>query len=122
MTKKNIIDMLSNGVISIDSIRLSDYSEYDADKCHDGGYYGFWETYTQTEACSWVKSYGSTASLDFDYCPCCGCFYSTEECNQCDGTYEYVSINELIKILDDFNLDDDHFIDITFKTHKRVRE
>lgn len=121
MNKSTLIDMLNNGV-SIDTIRLSDYSEYDPDKCHNSSCYGFWETYTYTEACSWVKSYGTTASLDFDYCACCGCFYSTPECNQCDGTYEYVSISELIKIIEDFNLDNDHFIDVIFKTYERVQE
>ena len=122
MNKLTLIHMLEHGTARIEGITLNDYSEYDPDRCHDGGCYGFWETYIQTETCSWVKTYGTTASLDIDYCPCCGCFYNTAKCNQCDGTFEHVTINELIKIIENFDLDDEHYIDIIFKTHERVQE
>lgn len=55
MTKEIILNMLSKGGVSIDSITLADYSEYDSDKCNNGGCYIYYETYTQTDSCSWVK-------------------------------------------------------------------
>lgn len=33
----------------ITNVRFNDFSEYDSDKCHNGGCYGFWTDYTRLE-------------------------------------------------------------------------
>ena len=59
---------------NIKRVRFNDYSNYDPEKCHDGGAYGFWTNFYRTEANSdtWEAEYHTTA--DFGFCPCCGRF------------------------------------------------
>lgn len=122
MTKEIILNMLSKGMVSIDSITLADYSGYEPDKCNNGGCYIYYETYTQTDSCSWVKTYSSSAGLDFDYCPCCGNFYTGSQCNHCDGKFEYVSTGDLIAILENYGVDEKHSIEIVYKKYDTARE
>ena len=112
MTKEIILSMLKER-ISIDSITLADYSKYKEDKCNNNHCCIYYETYTTTGD-SWVRSYRTSAGFDFNYCPCCGNFY-TEFCDNCNGTFEHVSTADLIEILENYSVDENHSIEIVYK-------
>lgn len=62
--------MKRNSLIGVDRVRFNDFSQYDSEKCNNGGCYGFWTNYDRLDNGTWKVSYGTTA--DFDYCPVCG--------------------------------------------------
>ena len=103
-------------------VRLNDDSEYDPERCHTGGAYGFWTDYNRMEDGRWYVSYGTTA--DFEFCPVCGSF-NDHYCDDDDeafghdsgyscGEYEVITTAELIEIINSFVEDEDHYI--TYKS------
>lgn len=75
---------------------FNNFSEYDSEKCNNGGCYGFWTDYNQIENHNWQVSYGTTA--DFEYCPCCGSHYDYDlDCYSC-GDFEIVTTLKRTKI------------------------
>ena len=88
-------------------ITLNDYSDYDERFCRNGGRYAFWTEYTNIGNDEWERTEHTTA--EFPYCPVCGTFGS---CN-CDKNFEVISTDELKKIVNSFEEDDDHYIEIT---------
>lgn len=97
----------------INKVRFNDYSEYDPDKCNNGGCYGFWTDYDRA-GLGWRVSYGTTS--DFDYCPVCGSFndhyiWDGEEGYSC-GTYEKVSEKELLERIGNFEETDGCYIEL----------
>ena len=91
----------------INKVRFCDYSQYDSEKCRNGGCYGFWTDYTRLDNGKWEVSYGTTA--DFTYCPVCGsfndhyvgddsCFESGYSC----GNFETLTESELLQRIKDF--------------------
>lgn len=106
----NIVDKCDNVTFdTCDTVRLSDYSDYESDKCNNGGCYGFWEDYDRLENGNWELSFHTTA--DFDYCPCCGSFNDhhvwSDEADIYDsgfscGKFETVSTEELVNIINEF--------------------
>lgn len=104
----------------IKRVRFNDYSDYDSEKCNNGGSYGFWTDYSRLENGNWEISYGTTA--DFDYCPVCGCFNDHYEGNDCCyssgyecGEFETVTENELLKLINEFEETDEEYIEYTAK-------
>lgn len=101
------------------TVRLSDFSDYDSEKCNNGGCYGFWTDYDRMENGNWELSFHTTA--DFDYCPCCGSFNDHHVWSDEDdiydsgfscGKFETVSTEELIDIINEFEKqhgDDDNY-------------
>lgn len=93
-----------NGVIRV---TMRDYSDYDSEKCHDGGHYGFWVDYDRLANGKWEVSYGTTA--DIEYCPCCGRFadhYVGDSCHYDSGyscgEYQTITETELLKLINNF--------------------
>lgn len=93
-------------------ISFYDFSEYDFEKCTDGGCYGFWTTYERTHDNCWKISYGTTAEVK--YCPCCGNFAShfdySKECYTC-GDFDTVTDDELLNRINDFVETEDEYIE-----------
>ncbi len=50
-------------------VTIYDFSDYEPEKSHDGGGYGFWTNFNRVDK-NWEVTYGTTA--DFDFCPYCG--------------------------------------------------
>lgn len=97
-------------------IRFNDFSDYDSEKCNNGGCYGFWTDYNRLENGKWEISYGTTADMDF--CPCCGSFndhYVGDDCRydseyDC-GEFGIVTEDELLKIIDEFEENEGEYIE-----------
>ena len=98
---------------NITKVRFNDYTEYDSEKCNNGGCYGFWTDYTRLESGNWEVSYGTTA--DFEFCPVCGSFgshedFETESGYSC-GDFEVISEKELLNRIDKFEETEEKYID-----------
>ena len=99
----------------IKRVRFCDYTEYDSEKCNNGGCYGFWTDYNRLDGGNWEVSYGTTA--DFEFCPVCGsfndhydddcCYESGYEC----GEFETVMETELLKFINEFEETDNKYIE-----------
>lgn len=92
-------------------ITIKSFSEYDPEKCNNGGGYGFWTEYDRTSDDSWEVSYGTTADLEF--CPCCGEFadhydYDNEEYS-C-GEFDTVTTDTLLEKINNSN--EDEFVEV----------
>ena len=99
----------------IKRVRFND-SDYDSEKCNNGGSYGFWTDYSRLENGNWEISYGTTA--DFEYCPVCGNFndhyegdYSCYESGYSCGEYETITEAELLKRINEFEETNDEYIE-----------
>lgn len=103
--------MKKNNLENIVKIRFNDFSEYDSEKCNNGGCYGFWTNYDRHDN-YWKVSYGTTA--DFPYCPCCGNFAShydyDEECYTC-GDFDTITDDELLNRINVFEENEDEYIE-----------
>ena len=101
---------------NIGKVILSDYTEYDSEKCRNGGCYGFRTNYNRVKN-GWAVSYGTTA--DFEYCPVCGSFNNhyigDGDIEYSCGEYEVISEETLVKIIDDFKVDEYHYMDMVEK-------
>ena len=68
-------------------IRLVDESNFDPDRCANGGAYAFWKTFAfDANTKKWYYWYGTTS--DFDYCPRFGDFGDCQNCRfrqQCEA-------------------------------------
>ena len=100
----------------VNRVRFCDYSNYDSEKCNNGGCYGFWTDYNRLENEKWEVSYGTTA--DFEYCPVCGSFNEHYEGDECCyesgyscGEFETVTENELLKLINGFTETDNQYIE-----------
>ena len=111
MTKADIINLIKKNSMDIINIDLYDYSRTEPD-CN-GESCDYWISFTQYNF-SWKKSYYS--SSDMDYCPCCGRFYDGCMCDECEGQYDRLSNKDLIKIIEDFEIDDTHRIEIEYNS------
>lgn len=71
ISKENFMEANLSGICRINVI---DYSDYIAEKSHDGGHYAFYTTFVKEEYDdkSWYIMYSS--SSDFACCPVCGQF------------------------------------------------
>lgn len=86
----------------------SDYSSYQYGGDRTGGNYGYWTTYIRDEKNPdwWNIFYGCTTELPF--CPFCGDFHEpTEDC-----CHTQIKTSDLQKVIDDFEPDEDHWLDI----------
>lgn len=91
----------------IKRVRFCDYTEYDSEKCNNGGAYGFWTNYFRLDNDEWKVSYGTTA--DFSYCPVCGSFndhYKGDDCyyksSYSCGEFKIITEKELLKRINNF--------------------
>lgn len=107
---------MKDNLDGIKRVRFCDYTEYNPEKCNNGGCYGFWTDYIRLENGNWEVSYGTTA--DFDYCPCCGSFNDHYEGDDCCyesgyscGEYNTVTESELLECINDFDETDDEYIE-----------
>lgn len=97
---------------NIKRVRFNDYSNYDPEKCHDGGAYGFWTDYSCLENGNWEISYGTTADMEF--CPCCGSFgdhYDYGEEEYSCGDFETVTTDELLEKINSFEEREGEYIE-----------
>lgn len=97
-------------------VRFNDYTDYDSEKCNNGGCYGFWTDYNRLENGNWEVSYGTTA--DMEYCPCCGSFNDHYEGDDAIydsgyscGDFETVTETELLDRINSFEETDDEYIE-----------
>lgn len=98
---------------NVKKVRFNDFSEYDSEKCNNGGCYGFWTDYSRLENGNWLISYGTTA--DFDYCPCCGSFgdhYDYDEEDYSCGDFETITTEELLERINSFEESAEQYIDV----------
>lgn len=98
---------------NVKKVRFNDFSEYDSEKCNNGGCYGFWTDYSRLENGNWEISYGTTA--DFDYCPCCGSFgdhYDHDEEDYSCGEFETITTEELLERINSFEESAEQYIDV----------
>lgn len=96
-------------------VRLNYFSEYDSEKCNNGGCYGFWTDYTHNKDGNWEISYGTTA--EFEYCPCCGSFedhydYDLQDYSCCG--FEKITTEELLEIINSFKEDENNWINFFY--------
>ena len=56
---------MRNNLENVKRVRFNDFSDYDSEKCNNGGKYGFWTDYDRLENGNWKVSYGTTADLAF---------------------------------------------------------
>lgn len=109
--------MSANELRNLDRVVFKDFSNYDPNKCNNGGSYGFWKTYTRLTSEIFEISYGTTA--DFDYCPVCGCFadhYDGDEDSDYTsgyscGEFDTITEKELLKRINAFIETEDYYID-----------
>ena len=98
---------------NVKKVRFNNFSEYDSEKCSNGGCYGFWTDYSCLENGNWEISYGTTA--DFDYCPVCGCFedhYDYGEEEYSCGDFETITTEELLERINSFEENAEQYIDV----------
>lgn len=100
----------------IKKVTFKDYTGYDAEKCHDGGAYGFWTNYIRLDGEKWEVSHGTTA--DFCYCPVCGSFADHYEGDDCYyqsgyscGEFETVTEKELLDRVNSFQETESEYIE-----------
>lgn len=93
-------------ITKTNKIRFNDYSSYESERGSNGGCYGFWTNYTKRPDGLWEISYGTTSDMDF--CPCCGMFGNC----LCDGEYETVTEDELVRLVNNFHETEDEWIEI----------
>lgn len=97
---------------NVKKVRFNDFSEYDSEKCNDGGSYGFWTDYSRLENGNWEISYGTTADMDF--CSCCGSFgdhYDYDEEEYSCGDFETITTDELLERINSFEEKDGEYIE-----------
>lgn len=87
----------------INMVIVTDYSDYDENKCNDGGHYSYSTIYTKVKE-GWEVSYGTSA--DFTFCPVCGSFEdhyegdeSRHESGYSCGEYETTTDEEVLKAI-----------------------
>lgn len=98
---------------NVKKVRFNDFSEYDSEKCSNGGCYGFWTDCNHLENGNWEISYGTTADMDF--CPCCGSFgdhYDYGEEEYSCGDFETVTTDELLERINSFEENAEQYIDV----------
>lgn len=103
---------------NVNKIRFNDFSEYDSEKCRNGGRYGFWTQYDRIEGEVFEVTYGTTA--DFAYCPCCGSFGDHYAANEDQDIYdsgftcgriETISETEMAELIANFVETEDKYIE-----------
>lgn len=101
---------------NITRVRFNDYTDYDSEKCNNGGCYGFWTDYDRLKNGNWEISYGTTA--DMEYCPCCGSFNdhyegddSIYDSGYSCGNFEQISETELLERINNFTETEDEYIE-----------
>lgn len=114
--------MKKENLNGIQEIRINDYSQYDSEKCNNGGAYGFWTKYDRLPNGKFEISYGTTA--DFEFCPVCGCFndhYDPEYDSEYScGDFEIITETELLEIINNFKETEDFFIDFYMETETEI--
>ena len=98
---------------NVKKVRFNDFSEYDSEKCNNGGCYGFWTDYSRLENGNWEISYGTTADMEF--CPCCGSFgdhYDYGEEEYSCGEFETITTQELLERINSFEESAEQYIDV----------
>lgn len=77
-------------------VKITDYGSFEYGKHNNGGAYSYSTIYKKLDCGLWEVSYSTSASADFEFCPCCGSF----GCNVCDphrdGDYELVNTNKVM--------------------------
>lgn len=86
-------------------VTINYFSDYETEKSHDGGRYGFWTNFNRVGK-NWEVTYGTTA--DFDFCPYCGNWGDSCGCNE----PQIVSSLELLIELSSFRETEDEFIEL----------
>ena len=51
-----VINMKKNNLNGITCVRFNDYTDYDPNRCHNGGSYGFWTDYDRFDNGKWEVS------------------------------------------------------------------
>lgn len=96
----------------IQRVRMNDFTEYDYDRCYNGGCYGFWTEYTRMEDGKWRENYGTTSDLEF--CPVCGVFGNhwddEEEKYEC-GDFNYITDEKLLLLINGFIETEDEYLE-----------
>ena len=98
---------------NVKKVRFNDFSEYDSEKCSNGGSYGFWTDYSHLENGNWEISYGTTADMEF--CTCCGSFgdhYDYDKEEYSCGDFETVTTDELLEKINSFEENAEQYIDV----------
>lgn len=98
MTKKDLA--------KIEKVYLEDFSDYDLEKCNNGGCYSFTTLFSKTKSDKYEISYDTSA--EFSYCPACGTFgdhYNSDTDKYECGGFEEISSEELMKRIDQFKND-----------------
>lgn len=107
--------MERNNLDGIKKVKFLDYSEYNSEKCNNGGRYGFWTEYIRISDERWEVTHGTTA--DLIYCPVCGSFSdhydgddSVFDSGYSCGEFSTVTTEELLKFINEFEETDDQYI------------
>lgn len=107
--------MKRDNLDGIKKVKFFDYSEYDSEKCNNGGCYGFWTDYIRLSNGKWEVVHRTTADLVF--CPVCGSFndhYDGDDCafesGYSCGEFDTVTDEELLRLINEFEKTDDQYI------------
>lgn len=85
MTRRDLVHFIGK----CSHVSLSDYSEYESERCCNGGAYGFSTNYDRLEDGSWMCTEHTTA----DFCPYCRSWNCNGHCTE----PEYYSTAVVIK-------------------------
>lgn len=101
-------------------VRINDYTNYDAEKCNNGGCYAFFTDYIKRPDGKWEISYDTTA--DLEYCPVCGSFENHRGDVNCPyesgytcGEFKVISEEELLNIINNFEETKEEYVDVLYQ-------
>lgn len=97
----------------VNRVGITNWSEYDPDRCNNGGAYSYTTIYRR-DGDRWSINYSTSA--DFEYCPYCGNFG-----DDCGCTHpEYISTDALVRTIDAHKCNPDFTIELTYNNRSRV--
>ena len=93
----------------INCIDYEDCSQYESDRCNNGGCYWFKTNYNKISPNEWEVHYHSSAEDDFDYCNYCGNFgHQGNDCS-CYDNYKVITTQELVDIIKSTEITKDRY-------------
>ena len=97
----------------VNRVDITNWSEYDPDRCNNGGGYSYTTIYRR-DGDRWSITYST--SVDFEYCPYCGKFG-----DDCGCTHpEYISTDALVRTIEVHKGNSDFTVELTYNNRSRV--
>lgn len=98
---------------NVNRVDITNWSEYDPDRCNNGGGYSYTTTYRR-DGDRWSINYSTSA--EFELCPYCGLFGGDCGCTR----PEYIPTDEMVRTIADHKGNPDFSIELTYNGRSRV--